>query len=273
MDPIGILLRAAANWRFRGKGRLTTYWIAHQRPGTIRVKKFGRTGRITCDLGQPYEAMIWLGQEEVDELNVAKRLLHPGDRFVDCGANIGLWTVSAAEWVGTRGEVHAFEPNPNTRHRLSKNVRESGYGNVVVHEIAVGAREGTAFLRCDPRHNVSAVVKIPEEQSVVTRIIALDDVLNGVSVAGCKLDVEGYEMDVLTGASHTLELWSPWLCVEFNTILQGTSELGEWNVWQFLRRLGYQAYSAADLSRNSNAEILSGEWKATGYVNLFFIRM
>ena len=57
---------------------------------------------------EPYESSLVLSR------------LHPGDVFVDVGANIGYFTVIAASLVGDRGRVYAFEPDPKNFHLLEK---------------------------------------------------------------------------------------------------------------------------------------------------------
>jgi len=68
---------------------------------------------LKVQLDVPYEQMVWLQDEEWDELRYLQNKLRPGDVFIDVGANIGLWTLVAATSVGPSGRVFSFEPNPN----------------------------------------------------------------------------------------------------------------------------------------------------------------
>lgn len=72
-----------------------------------------------------------------------ERLVRPGDRLLDIGANIGYFTVYGAALVGGTGHVHAFEPNPRTHAVLARNVRMNDFSHVcTLHATALGDRAG-----------------------------------------------------------------------------------------------------------------------------------
>src|ERR1700685_3926462 len=150
MDPLAQLLVATPH--FRGKRRVLRLWSRRQSGPHVRQLPGGFT--MTLDVHSDYEAMIWLGLEERVELAALKSLLKPGDTFVDCGANLGLWTLAAAPLVGEQGKVIAFEANPDTVRRLREHARP-GESWVKIHEAAVSDHPGV--LRFDPglSHHVS----------------------------------------------------------------------------------------------------------------------
>jgi FkbM family methyltransferase len=143
--------------------------------------------------------MVWLGQEENEDLAVARRLLRPGQTFVDCGANIGLWSLTGAAAVGPTGTVIAFEPNPSTADKLAQNVSENRLTWVIVNRNAVGAHAGQVLLRCDSSHNVSQIAAESSLETVSVKVVTLDDAIGDRAVHGIKIDVEGYEIEVLRG--------------------------------------------------------------------------
>jgi len=80
----------------------------------------------------------------------AWRLLQPGDRAVDVGANIGYMTSLFAARVGPTGRVDSFEPHPRIAARLAHNVGRFARGSVArveLHRVALGDEIGTAQLR------------------------------------------------------------------------------------------------------------------------------
>jgi FkbM family methyltransferase len=264
-DVLGQLLRRTPE--FRGKPRLVGLWRRRRRTGDHRVRELEGGGTIVCDVGIPYEAMIWLAREEEAELEVARRRLRAGDVFADCGANIGLWTVTAASAVGAGGSVIAFEPDPRTRRRLLENLEGSDLQNVEVHAEAVGATAGSGQLALANEHNVSRLVDLQLPGDVVTvDVVTLDQIVGGRRLAGCKIDVEGAELGVLQGATRTLERSHPWLIVEFNTELTGNRVLSKWDVDIFLKALGYEAH-AIDGTR------LPEGWVTDGYRNLLYLHL
>jgi hypothetical protein len=103
---------------FKGKWRLVDQWAAWRQRGVRRIG----AAKLDLDLRIPYEHVVWLRREEEVELQKLRSMLSRGDVFVDCGANIGLWTLFAAHAVGPEGTVFAIEPHPTTFRRLTAHV-------------------------------------------------------------------------------------------------------------------------------------------------------
>jgi FkbM family methyltransferase len=140
------------------------------------------------------------------------RIIRPGDRVLDIGANIGYFTVYAAALAGGAGHVHAFEPNPRTHALLAKNVRLNNFSHVcTLHDAALGDRPNTVTLHTF-RNNQggSTLSSLPErllqewhEHPVDERVrmTTLDEVFGGSSEAfSCiKMDAEGSEAMIWAG--------------------------------------------------------------------------
>jgi FkbM family methyltransferase len=163
--------------------------------------------------GQPYEPF---------QLRLALSLVGPGDRVLDVGANVGVYTLPLAPRVGPAGRVYAVEPDPGNFALLRGNVARNGYENVVLLDRAAAARTGPARLyrSADNQgdHRLSPAAE--PRPSVAVAAVRLDDVLaDAAPVALVKLDVQGAEglalagmRDLLgrsPGARLLLEFW-PW---------------------------------------------------------------
>lgn len=268
MDILGQLIKRTGD--FKGKNHLMQYWMNHRDTTSHREALLPNGCRLDCDLSIPYEAMVWLNQEETRDLSVLSKLLKPGQVFVDCGANLGLWSITAAPIVGSTGKVYAFEPNPTTARKLMANINKNKLTNIIVTNSAAGAIEGTCFFQCEEAHNISSVLSQPSESTLAVSILKLDTVLKDRLVRAIKIDVEGYEIEVLKGAENILKTLKPWLCVEFNTLASGVSSIGEWEVHQFLTRLGYSACLMSHALVNLPSVLLQEDWSITGYCNLFY---
>ena len=70
--------------------------------------------------------VCYTGQYEPQETQLASRILRPLDVFVDVGANWGYFSLAAAHWVGARGRVVAFEPEPRLYRMLVSNIAANG---------------------------------------------------------------------------------------------------------------------------------------------------
>ena len=268
IDLLGEFLKNSGH--FRGKGKATNFWLRRvSRSRDIRSRALPGEGTVRCDLSIPYEAMVWLGWEEQKDLEILTRLLRPSQTFVDCGANIGIWSIVAASAVGSTGKVFAFEPNPSTADKLRYNVSHGKWEQVMIVPMAASNADTEVYFRCEPEHNNSHIVGNDNNNAIKVPVVTLDGFLPG-EVSGCKIDVEGFEMNVLQGAKTLLKKEHPWLCIEFNTLLANVNRLKDWNVHTYLRDLGYVARRFQDALDISKDVILPDDWQTEGYCNLFY---
>jgi FkbM family methyltransferase len=141
---------------------------------------------------------------------VIRRSLGRGDVFVDVGANAGYYTALAAELVGETGHIYALEPAPSTFQKLERTLSLNSLENVTALAVAAGAAEGTAVL-CGPPsgHDASSSLRNRPSDGVTTsvRVRPLCDVVppwHQKRLSLVKVDVEGYEDDVLYGLEPLL---------------------------------------------------------------------
>lgn len=104
-----------------------------------------------------------LANRSYDLFGRAVSMLGPGDVAVDLGANVGEVTRPLA---ATGATVHAFEPDPETFALLSANL--AGFPNVVLHQAAVGDRDGTVEL-FRPRSYAERTRSASKASSIVRR--------------------------------------------------------------------------------------------------------
>lgn len=181
--------------------------------------------------------LTWLpGLEK--ELALLRRLVPPGAVCLDVGAGCGTYTVALARLAGGGGRVHAFEPRRRSRRVLRAVCRLVTPGNVTVHPVALADQAGELPL-VTPRRRW--LLPVPGRSFLADRLVLAgghqpgrDDEFGGASrkTVSCvrlddhlgrrgldrldfvKLDVEGAELRVLTGASDTLAVHSPVLLCE-----------------------------------------------------------
>ena len=79
-----------------------------------------------------------------DEIRFVRRVLEPGQRAIDIGANYGLFTLSMAKVVGREGHVWAFEPASSTASYLEQSLKENGLANVTLRKAGLSVRAGVA---------------------------------------------------------------------------------------------------------------------------------
>jgi len=150
-----------------------------------------------------------VGSLEPGTRHVLTRLLAPGMTFVDVGANIGLHTLMAARSVGPGGCVHAFEPTPLTFNLLRRTMALNSVSEIVLaHPIALGdATERRVLFQhrvCGHNSFYSQPEANEAAGSLEVAVKTLDDVIGQRSIDIVKIDVEGAELDVLSGMTATI---------------------------------------------------------------------
>lgn len=92
------------------------------------------------------EFILYWGQWEPNETALVRALLRPGDGFLDVGANIGWFTLTAAQVVGPEGRVIAVEATPPTFDRLRGNIALNSLSNITLHGCAVSDVPGEVWI-------------------------------------------------------------------------------------------------------------------------------
>jgi FkbM family methyltransferase len=151
----------------------------------------GATGNIYC------------GLHEFEDMAFLLHFLRPGDLFVDVGANVGSYTVLASGHVGSN--TISIEPVPSTFKRLQNNLTINYLGALVkTHNLGIGSKQGTLKFTS----NLDTVNHVATDSTgtdvIEVKVEALDNLLDGFHPSLIKIDVEGFETEVLRGASEVL---------------------------------------------------------------------
>jgi FkbM family methyltransferase len=192
-------------------------WRVLRRPYELYLRRRFKAGIPTVINGEPIRLRHdcrWVGKWDssagykVYEPQLWKALaadLRPTDIVADVGANVGVHAVACARLV-REGTVYAFEPDPRNADALRDHARMNGVAaRMQVVESAVGAEPGTVMFAA-AGSLMSSVGNLWDADATDLRpvpVVTLDDVLeDGVDVL--KIDVEGYEGEVLAGARGLL---------------------------------------------------------------------
>lgn len=164
-----------------------------------------------CDMLS--RGVIWgnLKVWESTSLRVFSQLSRTAERFLDVGAYSGVYSLVAC--ADGPGEGIAFEPNPAIRPLLERNIRANGWENRVT-VIPKGASDASGTARMAIPEDTSAARIDEAGTGPMIELTTVDGVLDGRRADIIKVDVEGLETRVLTGASETLSRYKPALIVE-----------------------------------------------------------
>jgi FkbM family methyltransferase len=147
---------------------------------------------------------LWLHRAGLmgrEERRFLQEAVAPGMRVVDVGANVGLYTLLLAHLAGPGGHVYAVEPEPVLFRTLCSNCRRNGAANVTTLNCALGAAAGrTVFYRSAFNCGDNRLGGLGwKGQGVEVNLARLDDLLPAPRVDFIKMDVQGYELQVLRG--------------------------------------------------------------------------
>jgi FkbM family methyltransferase len=173
-----------------------------------------------------YELRLYIDRDyEPAMLSLFDKVLRPGDVVVDVGANLGLMTLHAAPLVGATGVVIAIEPHPEYHQRLIGNIALNHLTNVRPLATAVGAVSERRVIYDLPAVNIGRSSLIDPgtggRRAGVVPVERLDMILADMGIGAVrllKIDVEGFEFEVLKGAIETVRK-HPIICMEFEMSL------------------------------------------------------
>jgi FkbM family methyltransferase len=159
-------------------------------------------------LDEQIQRDIALGQFELEESGWVEAFLQPGMVFVDVGANIGLYSLLAASRVGSQGKVIAFEPSPYCHDRFQATVTANAISQIAIERTALGDAPGELDLVVEHQglHSPSFLAKEGDLRYRVP-VTTFDAYLarSGLGhVDLMKIDVEGFEPNVIRGAAAAL---------------------------------------------------------------------
>ena len=158
----------------------------------------------------------------IDIEAICRTFCRPGDDVIDVGANIGITSVLEGLIVNP-GRVIAIEPVPPTFEHLAKNVRTSGLPNITCLKRAASRAAGEVKLVSRPKFGFAAYVgddgAVPGCDEFQVPSATLDEIVRETGVGNVrfvKIDVEGYELEVLAGADELLSSFEPVVLLEAN---------------------------------------------------------
>ena len=205
---------------FSGKAQFLEYTCPKE--GNLVADVFGY--RVKLNLADPVQRRIYCGTYKPDQYDLLNRYIRRGMTFVDVGANSGYYTLLFASFeqeyvgdgtfdqdhLGNPGRVYAFEPGSLAGKRLAETISYNDLVNVHFQPVALGVAAGEQPLYVARRLNDYRRSMLPFADSVPVKVPVkrLDDALEEQGVQKVdllRLDVGGYEPNVLAGASAYLD--------------------------------------------------------------------
>jgi len=158
------------------------------------------------DEGLPQQ-LIMNPVREPYSMQVVSRIIEAGNCVVDIGANMGYYALFESRLVGENGVVYAIEPVKRTFEILQHNIALNNYCNIETANLGIGERKGTAAMFLGKQSNLNSMNSNLglTTSKVDVEINSLDNFLRGRRYPKfIRMDVEGYEYEILKGMSGLL---------------------------------------------------------------------
>lgn len=201
------------------------YWkLSPNRP---LLHRLSNGGILLLEPGHSFTYCFYPGVDtyEPDVQLALQFLLKPGNIFIDCGANVGFFSVQAAQLVGNTGNVIAIEANPLTYSFLKRNLVANKFGVPVNCAVTTQIGEVELFMPNDGGDVYSSLkqgglLQGKSVQSFKVQGRSLDEVVLELAlprVDVVKIDVEGAELEVLCSSNHLLSNLRPIFITEYSS--------------------------------------------------------
>lgn len=202
-----------------------------------------RLSTIPNDQGISVELSIFKTHEPLTT-ELLKKELKKGMVCLDIGANIGYYVLLERKIVGTEGRVIAVEPSALNFSYLKKNISQNGFNDIEAFKFAFASSDGEIPFLIDARSNrcrvvdgndcslEGAILKVPARSLDSFTAQYHFDKLDLL-----RMDVEGYETEIIRGGWRTIEKFKPALLMEVHKspiVLKDTI-----NFLQSLKSAGY----------------------------------
>ncbi len=155
--------------------------------------------------------LLLTGVHEKNSTLFFKNSIQKGMHVLDIGANIGYYALIASRIIGKTGRIYAFEPSPFNFNILKINMLLNDKASIFdLHNAAIGSKDSVGTFYIYSKRNMSSFVKRKEEKgvkiigSVDVKVIKLDSFVKNKKIDYLRMDVEGYEAEILKGMKKLL---------------------------------------------------------------------
>lgn len=209
-------------------------------------------------------ALLIDAEYEPETLATMRMKLSEGDVFIDVGANVGSFALPGSEMVGPQGVVLAIEASEKIFKYLRQNITANAVTNVCIINCAAAASSGVAKFFDAPTEQFGMGSLAPwagdENAGYAVESSTLEDILDQRSIEWervkfIKIDVEGFELDVLKGAERFLTSCSPCILFEFIDWAETRGGYEPGATQAYLMSLGYTLYKQMDYLKHGKPQV------------------
>jgi FkbM family methyltransferase len=174
------------------KGAMTAF-----HPGPVDVEVYGFKARLRPTLNLADKRVLFHPDHwDAKEREILAELIKPGFRFIDIGANTGLYSLFVAARAGADATIVAVEPQPEVKDWLAFNIAANGFSTIRHVDAAIAGGPGTAKLTLSPRNRGAASIAHQGERTVEVPTLGVLDLMDRFAIPradALKIDIEGAE--------------------------------------------------------------------------------
>ena len=210
----------------------------------IKVNNY-KMKTISHDTGISSELLIY-GNHEPLTTEIILDELSEGMICIDIGSNIGYYALLESKKIGKNGNVLAIEPSPENFSTLVYNIKLQNDQNINAFNFAIGDKNDEIEFLIGKKSNWS---KVKDENDIIEsedKIIKIplktlnsfvkDNQLEKIDLL--RMDVEGYENNIIDGAIEVLTKFKPKIMVEIHKMIMGKKKTRE--ILEKLKKLNYE---------------------------------
>ena len=238
------------------------------------------------DVGISHELLL-TGVHESESTKQIRSEIKPGMNILEVGANIGYYLLIESKLIGDQGRIYAFEPSPVNMRMLKANIALNNIDNLVTtYPHGVGNEAGMQKFYIMSKGNMSSFITRAEDRIIKTRdhidveIIRVDDFFKeeAVQFDYVRMDVEGYELEVLKGMQNILtsENSPRGMFIEVHSeLLNKIADCSCESFLGFMKGMGYgikvsRFRGRDDIKVHSTEEMMQHPNRELGYWEAFF---
>lgn len=200
--------------------------------GTLR--RFNRNGlNFIVDISEYLGHATYFGFKDIGQDRLFKMSMNK-TTIIDIGANLGYTALNMAKNLDKNGMLYAFEPDTTNHKNLKNNLQLNPNSLIKIYKLGLGKTKGTAKLEIVTPDNFGGnrISKNPILEYSEIDLITLDDFCNEnnlTKVDLIKIDVEGFEFNILLGGKNIIKNHRPELYIEVdnNNLLNQNSSAKE----------------------------------------------
>lgn len=204
---------------------------------------------LELDISEYVDHFLYYGLKENSFENL-NSYIKKGDVIFDVGANNGHTSLVFSQQIGNDGKIYSFEPDNINYKRAEKNIQLNNVKNIQLLKYGIGSKsEKLKLFNIDESNlGMNRIMKDDSKYSYQEiDVISLDNFISSNNINKLniiKIDVEGFEKEVLLGAENTIRQFKPIIYIEVNNNFLKEHQTSASEIYNFFKSISYTLYFA-----------------------------